>query len=90
MSALTGKTLVWGPAVPGGPHTFIETIEQILQNRLAETPLSSRSVHLRSGKDGRLEIEVDGTIYGDLEGIEDKAVRDAIQSSVDEWQRSTI
>jgi hypothetical protein len=90
IAKLTGKTLVRMPDVPGGPHTFVEAIDQILQRRLAETQLSGhRTVHLCSGTDGSLEVVVDGTVYGDLSKVDDKGVRDLIQASVDEWQNGS-
>jgi hypothetical protein len=83
---LTGKTLVRTPTVPGGAHTFVENVDQILQGRLAQAQLHNRYVHLRSGEDGNIEIVVDGKIYGGVDEVEDRAVRDLIQVSVDEWQ----
>jgi hypothetical protein len=83
---LTGKTLVRMPSVPGGLHTFVESVDQILQRRLAQSRLHDRSVHLRSNEDGGLEIIVDGTMYDDLDKVRDQAIRDLIQAALDEWQ----
>ena len=74
------------PSVPGGLHIFVESVDQILQRHLAQSQLYNRSVHLRSGEDGSLEIVVDSTVCDDLDQVEDKAVRDLIQGAVDEWQ----
>ena len=84
--AITEKLLVRMPAVPGhAPHTFIETIDQIVQRRLAQSEMNERSVNLRSHTDGSLEIVVDDKIYRNLDEIDDVTVRDLIQTSIDEW-----
>jgi hypothetical protein len=74
------------PSVPNGPRTFVESIDRILQHRLVHSQLHSRSVRLRSGKDGSLEIVVDGRIYGSLDEVEDEDARALIRASVDEWE----
>jgi hypothetical protein len=83
---LTGKTLVRMPSVPGGLHTFVESVDQILQRHLAQSRLHDGSVHLRSNEDGDLEIIVDDTMYDDPHKIKDQTIRDLIQTSLDEWQ----
>jgi hypothetical protein len=84
--AITEKFLVRMPAVPGrAPHTFVEIIDQIVQRRLAQSRISERSINLRSRADGELEIMVDDKIYRNLDEIDDVAVRDLIQASIDEW-----
>ena len=83
---LTGKELVRTPSVPGGPHTFVASIDRILQQRLAQSPLGDRAIRLRSGQDGGLEVVIGDTIYCDLEQVEDQAVRDLIQGAIDEWE----
>lgn len=66
--------------------TMVEEINQIVQNRLAQSQIRGRSVHLRSRADLGVEIVVDGKVYQDLSEIDDIAVHDLIQASVDEWR----
>jgi hypothetical protein len=83
---LTGKRLVRTSDVPGPPHTFIEEIDQIIQDHLRQSSLSGRSIHLRSQVDGGLQILVDGKIYQDFSEIAEVTVAGLIQAAVDEWQ----
>jgi hypothetical protein len=80
------KELVRMPSIPGRPHTFVELIDRILQRRLARSQFNGQPIHLRSGKDGNLEIAISNTIYSSLEEIKNKNIRALIQASVDEWQ----
>lgn len=90
VSELVDKPLMRMPEVPGGPHTFVEAIEYILQRRLLQSGLKNLSVHIRSGKDLGVEIVVNGKSYPAVEDVEDDAVRNLIQASIREWEYSSI
>ena len=66
--------------------TMAQEVDLIVQDRLAHSQTSDRSVHLHSRADLSIEIVVDGQIYQDLSEIKDVAVRDLIWTSVDAWQ----
>lgn len=88
-SELVGKPLTRMPGVPGGPHTFVQAIDYILQRNLRDSGVNNVSVHIMSGMDLGVEIVVNGKSYGRLEDIEDEAVRSLIQVSIREWQESS-
>ncbi len=64
---------------------LFEAVNQIIQRRLALSN-SDQIVHLHSRADMGVEIEVDGKIYSDLSEIDDNAIRELIQTSIQEWE----
>jgi hypothetical protein len=73
----------------GSGGTFIDEIEEILQRMIsaAPTPLG-KEVHVRTGSDGGLQIEVGGRYFSSADEVPDPAVRDLIKAAVKEWERS--
>ena len=73
----------------GAGGTFIDEIEAILQRMIstAPTPLS-KEVHVRTGPDGGLQIEVGGRYFSSSDEVPDPAIRDLIKAAVKEWERS--
>ena len=67
-------------------QTRFEGINQNIQRLLAQSTLRDKKVELRSRSDLGIEILVDGTVYQDLSEINDLALRDLIQTAMDEWQ----
>lgn len=85
VSGLLDKPLLQMAPAPSAPRTFIEAIDQILQRRLAESPLANRSVQVR-GRGLGVEIWVDSRMFERLDEVNDRDARDLIQSAIDEWQ----
>ena len=73
----------------GTGGTFIDEIEEILQRMIstAPTPLG-KEVHVRTGPDGGLQIQVGGQYFSSSDEVSDPAVRDLIKAAVKEWERS--
>jgi hypothetical protein len=73
----------------GTGGTFIDEIEEILQRMIstAPTPLG-KEVHVRTGPDGGLQIQVGGQYFSSSDEVPDPAVRDLIKAAVKEWERS--
>jgi len=69
--------------------TFIDEIEAILQRMIstAPTPLGEE-VHVRTGPDGGLQIQVGGRYFSSADEVPDPAIRDLIRAAVKEWERS--
>jgi hypothetical protein len=69
--------------------TFIDEIEAILQRIIstAPTPLGEE-VHVRTGPDGGLQIQVGGRYFSRSDEVPDPAIRDLIKAAVTEWERS--
>ena len=73
----------------GAGGTFIDEIEAILQRMIstAPTPLGEE-VHVRTGPDGGLQIQVGGRYFSRSDEVPDPAIRDLIKAAVKEWERS--
>jgi len=69
--------------------TFIDEIEAILQRMIstAPTPLGEE-VHVRTGPDGGLQIQVGGRYFSRSDEVPDPAIRGLIKAAVKEWERS--
>ena len=76
-----------GSAAPA-PNSFVEQIEVILQRRLGalDTPLP-HEVHIQSGPEQRLQIQVGREVYGSVDEVADPQVRALIQAAVSEWEQ---
>ncbi len=83
---LVGKPLIHLSGVPGGPYTFVEGIEHILQRRLKQAGRNDLSVNIRGGQDLGIEIVVNGKSYAAIDEVEDEVARNLIQAAIDEWQ----
>ena len=73
----------------GAGGTFIDEIEAILQRMIstAPTPLGEE-VHVRTGPDGGLQIQVGGRYFSRSDEVPDPAIRGLIKAAVKEWERS--
>ena len=75
------------PAGAGG--TFIDEIEAILQRMISTAPtLLGKEVHIRTGPDGGLQIQVGVRYFSSADEVPDPAIRDLIKAAVKEWERS--
>ena len=70
-----------------GASVFIDEIEGILQGyiRNRPTPLPNE-VHVRSGEDGTLQIEVGLDVYSSPDEVPDPEIRQLIKAAVAEWE----
>ena len=73
----------------GAGGTFIDEIEEILQRMIstAPTPLG-KEVHVRTGPDGGLQIQIGDRYFSSADEVPDPAIRDLIKAAVKEWERS--
>ena len=78
-----------GPTVEPlpGPSIFVDEIEEILQGYIQgrPTPLPYE-IHVKSGEDGTLQIEVGLDVYSSPDEVPDPKVRQLIKSAVAEWE----
>ncbi len=62
-------------------------IESYLQYKLQYSPeMAERRLHIHNSPDGFIRIEVDGTFYEAVDDIDDKAVREFLRATIQEWQ----
>ena len=68
--------------------SFVDEIDQILQKHLQRHPVPlSCGVHVRTGRDGSLQIEVGANTYPSPNDVPDPDIRELIKSAVAEWER---
>jgi len=73
---------------PAAPRTFVDEIEDILQEFIRESVVPvDKPAHVHTGPGGALEIEVDGRIYERPDDVPDPVVRGLIKAAVEEWER---
>jgi hypothetical protein len=71
------------------PTSFIDEIEEILQTHIRRLPSPLPvEVHVRTGSDGSLQIEVGMDAYSSAEDVPDLQIRQLIQGAVSEWEKS--
>lgn len=80
-----------GPSTPG-PSTaeqrsFVDEIEAILQDSIQQYTVPPPSeVHVRTGPEGQLQVEVGQEVYGSVDDIPDPIVQGLIRAAVAEWE----
>jgi len=75
------------PTEAGG--TFIDQIEAILQQMISTAPTSlDKEVHVRTGPDGSLQIQVGERYFSSPDKVPDPTIRNLIKAAVKEWERS--
>jgi hypothetical protein len=67
---------------------IVEQIEDILQARLAESPLKERDIHLLTGRNGVVLIKDGTNTYEGLDSVADPEVQAFIRQAVAEWEKS--
>ncbi len=61
-------------------------IEEFLQQKLSQSAaFRHRSIHVRTGHDGGIRIEVDGHFYDAVDEVEEDEARAFIQDTIQEW-----
>jgi hypothetical protein len=76
------------PPVVRPAGSFVDEIEEVLQSRIRNRPVPlPYEVHVKTGKDGLLQIEVGADTYASPDDIPDPEIRSLIKSAVAEWER---
>jgi len=65
-------------------------VDEILQERVAGTPLEQRGIRVMDAPDGGIRILVGLEKYDGVEAVPDEAVRNAIREAVLEWRKRTV
>ncbi len=66
---------------------FAEQIEDILRAKLDSDPFNKFEIDLGTGKDGSLEIWVNGTKYASMDEIPDVGLKNAFHEAVKKWEK---
>lgn len=68
------------------PTSIVGQIDQILQARLAGTPLEERGIFLTQSPEGGVMVYVGLTKYMSIDDVPDAEIRTAIRSAISEWE----
>ena len=80
------------PAQPESPKghalaaSLVAQIDEILQEKLAFSPLAQHTIHLAELPNYGMSVQVDREQYDSVDAIPDEEVRKLIRSAVEEWQ----
>ncbi len=73
----------------GAGSTFVDEIEEILQRMISTAPTPpNQEVHVGTGPDGSLQIQVGMQYFSSADEVPDPAIRNLIKAAVKEWERS--
>ena len=72
------------PAAPA--NSIVSQIDEILQERLAGTPLEERGVFLSQSPEGGVVVFVGLTRYNGLDDVPDPEIKAAIRAAISEWE----
>ena len=73
--------------VPDAPKSIAAQVDEILQEKLPQTPLRERSIRLLEIPGRGLVVMVDGQAYEGVSDVPDEEVRHLIKLCVSEWEK---
>ncbi len=71
---------------PFEEKSIVGQIDDILQNKIANTPLQERGIRLMENLDGSMRVLIGMDQFDDVSSIPDETVKAAIQSAVRDWE----
>lgn len=74
---------------PPAPKSIVAQIDEILQNKLAGSPLADKNIRLSEDLGGGLKILVEEKVFLGIDDVDDPAVRALIKQAVREWNDNT-
>jgi hypothetical protein len=71
------------------PRSFVDEIEEILQRFVRTYPsFVGKEVHIGTGPEGRIQIQVEQDFYSAPDDIPDPEIRGIIKAAIQEWEKS--
>jgi hypothetical protein len=67
--------------------SLVQQIDQVLQSRLAGTPLGKRGIRLAEAPQGGAIVFVGQTQYDGVDKVTDPEIQGAIRSAIAEWEK---
>lgn len=77
------------PLATQGPPamSLVQQIDQVLQTRLAGTPLADRGIRLAEAPQGGAIVFIGQTQYDGVDKVDDAEIQGVIRSAIAEWER---
>jgi hypothetical protein len=70
-----------------GLVSLVALIDNVLQKKLAGTPLASRQIHLEEGRLGEVIVNVGASRYPGIDSVPDPAIQAIIREAIEEFNR---
>jgi hypothetical protein len=67
--------------------SIVAQVDEILQEKLEDTPLSSRGILMKDSLDGGVLVQVGLQQYSSINDVPDPEIRQLLKESVEEWER---
>jgi hypothetical protein len=67
--------------------TIAEQIDEIVQEKLVDSPLAPRGIKVHTGPKGNALFSADGTDYEAVDSLPDDEIRGLIRAAVAEWEK---
>jgi hypothetical protein len=72
------------------PKTIVGMIDDVLQKKLASSPLQGRKIKLEDGPHGEVVVVVGADHYAGVDQVPDPQVQAIIREAIAEWERSNV
>lgn len=72
---------------PSTHKSIVAQVDEILQEKLEDSPLSSRGIVMKDSLDGGLLVQVGLQQYSSINDVPDPEIRQLLKESVEEWER---
>jgi len=69
------------------PKPFLEEIDELIQEKVAATPLAGRGLKVEASPTGSAVFWIDGNAYEGIDQLPDAAARAFVQGVIREWER---
>jgi hypothetical protein len=73
---------------PAEPKSITEQIDEVLQAKIAGTPLAERRLRMRTGLRGEALFDLDGESYPAVDEVPDMEVREALKGAIAAWEQT--
>ena len=72
--------------IPYADKSIVGQIDDILQDKISNTPLKERGLRLMENLDGSMRVMIGMDRYDDLSSIPDETIKAAIRAAVQDWE----
>jgi hypothetical protein len=73
---------------PTEPKSITEQIDEMLQEKIAGTPLAERNLRMRLGRRGEALFDLDGESYPSVDEVPDMEVREVLKGAIAAWEQT--
>ncbi|MBC8504088.1 MAG: hypothetical protein H8D34_04485 [Chloroflexi bacterium] len=75
------------PEIPYAEKSIVGQIDDILQEKITNTPLRERGIRLMENLDGSMRVMIGLDQFEDVSSIPDETVKAAIRAAVQDWEQ---